>query len=107
MPTYEFLCASEECKHEWEDFLSMSAPIPACPVCGKEGKRLISGMSGRGIVNLTGNDLVNKVKQDAKNLENHAANNENYAANFVGDIYQKKQQQIDTAKRDGVFRRRG
>lgn len=41
MPTYEFRC--EECKCEWEDFLSVSAPIPICTKCTSNNViRLIS-----------------------------------------------------------------
>jgi putative FmdB family regulatory protein len=107
VPEYEYTCQNTECNNEWCETHSIKENArTTCPACKQEtAKRLISGGSGKGIVNLSGNDLVAKVKQDAAGLERHAANNENYAANFVGDIYQKKQQQIDTAKRDGVFRR--
>jgi hypothetical protein len=106
-PTYLHQCDNEECAtEEWEDYYSISAPIPPCPTCGKDGHRLISGGSGRGIVNLTGDELVNKIKSDARDIENHAGKNENFAANFISpDLYEKKQGQIDKAKREGVFRR--
>ena len=108
MPTYEFRCSNyTECPSEWEEYLSMSSPIPPCPICGKPGYRLISGGSGKGIVNLTGQDLVNKVKRDAANLERHASKSEEFASNFIGpDTYQKKQVQLDNAKKNGNFRRK-
>jgi putative FmdB family regulatory protein len=109
VPEYEYMCMSEECKHEWCETHSIKADASkTCPECKQDtAKRLISGGSGKGIVSLTGQDLVNKVKSDANSLENHASRSENYAANFVGDgLYQKKQGQIDNAKKDGSFRRK-
>ncbi len=107
MPTYEHECDGYECGYAYEAYYSINAAIPDCPKCGKAGHRVISGGSGRGIVSLTGQDLVNKVKADANALENHATRSENFAANFVGDgLYSKKQQQIDNSKRDGSFRRK-
>ena len=43
MPTYCFECS--ECKHEWEEILSITAPNPEkCPVCEKATvKKLIAG----------------------------------------------------------------
>jgi hypothetical protein len=110
MPTYLHACDNPDCPtEEWEDYYSIaSEPQIECPTCHQNGHRLIGGGgSGRGIVSLTGNDLVNKVKSDAKALENVARHNENFAANFVSpDIYEKKQSQIDQAKKDGSFRRK-
>jgi putative FmdB family regulatory protein len=107
MPEYEYVCQSETCNNAWCETHSIKDNAhTTCPACHQEtAKRLISGGSGRGIVSLVGQDLVNKVKQDASSIESHASKNENFAANFLGDIYEKKQQQIETAKRDGVFRR--
>lgn len=100
MPTYEFMC--EDCKHEWEDFLSMSAPIPEeCPSCKIKGKtkRLIS-LGSKGIVELTGQDLVDKLKGDAQKLKRDAAKNENVYANLLGeDKYQSIQTKMDQQKK--------
>jgi putative FmdB family regulatory protein len=103
MPTYEFRHDPQECKHEWEEFLSMSAPNPThCPKCGAEGNitKLISGGSGKGIVELSGQDLVDSVKSGAKQLGRDAMRNENTYANLLGnDRYESLQTQIDRNKR--------
>jgi len=45
MPTYEYEC--HKCLHRFEEFQSMTdEPVKACPVCGGEVRRLISGGGG-------------------------------------------------------------
>lgn len=45
MPAYEYLC--ESCRHRFERRQKMSdAEIAACPACGGEVRRLISGGAG-------------------------------------------------------------
>lgn len=108
MPTYEFKCQAEvdgkECAHEWEEFLSIKAPNPEeCPQCKAKGKvqRLISGGSGKGVVELTGQDLVDKVKSDIRELKGDAAKKEKVYANLLGeDKYQQMQTRMDQQKRD-------
>jgi putative FmdB family regulatory protein len=48
MPTYDYECQAEECKHTFEADQSIKEdPIKICPKCGKpEVKRLISGGTG-------------------------------------------------------------
>jgi putative FmdB family regulatory protein len=85
MPTYEHLCQS--CSHEWEEFYSIkSDPPTVCPSCKTEGtvKRLISGGSGKGKVELTGHEYKEKVMSDANALKREAYRNENVMANLVG-----------------------
>lgn len=110
MPTYEFRHDLENCKHEWEDFLSITAPNPTkCPKCETEGNitKLISGGSGRGIVELQGQELLDKCKTDAKQLKKDAAKNENVYANLLGDDhYQALQTRIDAQKKEGKVKRR-
>jgi putative FmdB family regulatory protein len=85
MPSYEHKCKNEECNHEFEDFYSITAPVPVCPTCGSEAQRLISGGSGRGIVELTGQDLKNKVKADVRDMKHRMNTDVNYRANLVGE----------------------
>lgn len=110
MPTYEFRCDSNNCNHEWEEILHMSDPDPEeCPKCHAKGNivRLISGGSGRGIVQLEGDELVAKVKADAQKLKEEAHRDERVYANLIGDArYEQIQTKLDKQKRDGVFRRR-
>lgn len=86
MPTYEHLCL--ECSHEWEDEYSIKVDPPTvCPKCSTEGKvkRLISGGSGKGKVELTGQEYKEKVMSDAQSLRREAYRNENVMANLIGE----------------------
>jgi len=102
MPTYEHECTNESCKHEWEDFYSITADPPKiCPKCNQEtARRLVCGGSGRGVVELYGQDLVDKVKADAKSIQNTASKNENVYANLLGESrYHNLQSNFDSRKR--------
>jgi hypothetical protein len=102
MPTYEFLHELEGCQHEWEEFLSMTAPNPiCCPKCNAEGniKKLIS-LGSKGVVELYGQDLVDKIRADAQKTKEEARKNENVYANLLGeDKYQSMQTKMDEQKR--------
>lgn len=108
MPEYEHRCQNVNCNNEWCDTYSIKADPPTtCPKCQQEtAQRLISGGSGRGIVELTGNDLTDKVKSDTAKLKREMSQNENTYANLAGEsTYQKLQQGIDKGKREKYFRR--
>ena len=48
MPTYDYVC--DACKHEFEEFQSMSAKqLKKCPECGKSKLRRLIG-TGAGII---------------------------------------------------------
>jgi putative FmdB family regulatory protein len=99
MPIYEHMC--ETCKHEWEDEYSIKADPPdTCPACGaKTVKRLIS-LGGKGVVELTGQDLINKCKEDAKQIKKEMHQNANVYANMLGeDRYNDLQTKMDRRKR--------
>lgn len=103
MPTYEYECP----KHGiFEEFHSMSIKLEHCPECEKAGetieiKRLIS-LGSRGIVELTGQDLIDKIKSDTKQLKKDAAKDEKIYANLLGeDKYQQLQTKMDQRKRAG------
>lgn len=101
MPTYLHQCSSEECQNEWEDFYSVSAAPPTtCPKCNQEtAKRVICG-SNRGVVELYGRDLVDKLKSDAQSLKKDAAKSEKVYANLLGESkYESLQRQMDRRKR--------
>lgn len=99
MPTYLYLCPDHG---EFEEYHSMKDKIEDCPKCKNEGKeivqkvkRLICG-TNRGVVELTGQDLVNKVKGDAKQLQRDASKSEKLYANILGeDKYHQLQTKID------------
>ena len=91
MPEYEHVC--KKCNQEFEQEYSIKANPPTkCPLCGEEGhvERLISGGNGKGIVNLTGQDLRDKIQSDAMKMKKRALTNENYAMNLFGTENIKK-----------------
>ncbi len=47
MPTYEYRCTAEGCRHEFEKFQRMSdEPGAECPTCGHASERKLSGGAG-------------------------------------------------------------
>jgi hypothetical protein len=111
MPTYVYKCelVPEEQGHgEFEEFHSISedAKLTECPHCRKDKDistkvtRLISGGSGRGIVELTGRDLIDKTKADAAVFKREVHQKESLYANVLGESkYQSLQQQMDKNRR--------
>lgn len=100
MPNYEYLC--EPNNQEFEEFHSIKIVLEDCPVCKAKGlpahapKRLISGGSGRGIVELSGNELIVKAKEDAQKLKKEVYSSEKKYANALGESnYQNLQTRMD------------
>lgn len=97
MPTYEYFC---ETHGEFEETHSITIKLTHCPKCKEEGieqeiKRLIS-LGGKGVVELAGQDLVDQVKRDAKQLQKDAAKSERIYSNLIGEShYQNLQQKLD------------
>jgi len=102
MPTYEFQCKEENCKHEWELFQSMSAPDPSeCPKCHHVHVLRLCSMGSKGVVELTGQDLIDKCRADAQQIKKDAAKSEKLYANLLGeDKMQSLQKRMDQQKRD-------
>ena len=99
MPTYEHMCQS--CGHEWEDEYSIKAEPPQfCPKCNaKAVKRLIS-LGGKGVVELTGQELVDKLKGDAQQIKQEASRDANKYASLLGESrYHELQTRLDRRKR--------
>lgn len=102
MPEYEHTCSNVECQFEWSETYSIKADPPEqCPKCQLlTAQRMISGGSGKGIVQLTGNDLTDKIKSDATQLKKEMYSNEATYANMLGnDKYQQIQTRMDKRKR--------
>ena len=100
MPTYEHRC--DTCQHEWEAEYSIKAEPPKqCPKCEAETvTRLISG-AAKGVVELYGQDLVDKLKADAHKLKGEAARDEKIYANLLGDDkYHALQTKMDQRRRE-------
>ena len=109
MPTYLHVC--ESCNHEWEDNYSIHSDIPAvCPNCNVEGKvkRLIASNTP-GKVELSNQELKQKVIADAQKYKQDYLKDENVRANFHGE---NKYNQIKTREdkylkdMNGIFRRK-
>lgn len=102
MPTYEYECPQHGI---FEEFHSSAIKLEHCPQCqdvGKEQeiKRLIS-LGSRGVVELVGQDLVDKCKSDAKKIKAEAAKDEKVYANLLGEQrYQDLQVKMDRQKSD-------
>lgn len=101
MPDYEHICTNEECKHEWEDTYSINKEPPKeCPKCHKQTAKRVISLNSKGIVELSGQELVNKVKSDARELSRNAAKKEKVYANLLGeDKYHQMQTSMDRRKR--------
>ena len=100
MPFYEHSCKNPDCNYEWEDEYSIKDDPPEyCPKCGqKTAQRLIS-LGGKGVVELTGRDLVDKIKADTRALKKEMYNSEKTYSNLVGDgLYEKTQKRLDQQK---------
>lgn len=96
MPTYEHAC--QECQYEWEEEYSIKKDPPTtCPQCHKETvKRLVSGGSGKGSVELYGQELIEKCKSDAKKIKHEASKDANKYANLLGEArYHDLQTRMD------------
>lgn len=90
MPTYEYICENKKCQHEYEEYHSMNDPYPPCPKCKKKKvKRLISGGSGKGHVELSGKELKESLAKDVKDIKRKLRTDENYRANFEGPAWEK------------------
>lgn len=103
MPSYEHICDNPECNNEWEDFYSIvKDPPTTCPKCNQEtARRIISGGSGKGIMELTGDELKDKVKADTQKLKKEMHNSEKVYSNILGESkYENMQQRIDKSKRE-------
>ena len=101
MPDYEHQCQNEECKYEWEASYSIKVDPPKiCPKCGKETAKRVISLGARGVVELTGQDLVDHVKSDAKRIQREASKDTNKYASLLGeDRYHQLQTQLDRRKK--------
>ncbi len=103
MPTYLYICQTEH--GEFEEFHSINDKLEECPMCAEKGikspvQRLINAAT-KGQVQLTGQDLIDKVNADAKVLSKEIHSNENLYANVLSpDRYQAIQTQLDKNKRN-------
>jgi putative FmdB family regulatory protein len=98
MPTYEHRC--DTCLHEWEaDYSIKVDPPKACPDCKAETVTRLISLGGKGIVELTGHELVEKVKADGQALKRDAHAKEKVYANLLGEQkYQDLQVRLDKQK---------
>ena len=101
MPTYFHKCNDNQCNNEWEDFYSMmQEPPKVCPKCNQETAKRVIVPCGKGVVELYGQELVEKLKGDAKEIQREASKDANKYASLIGeDKYQQLQTQMDRQKR--------
>lgn len=101
MPTYLYECLGKGAHGEFEEEHSLKIKLEECPHCKEAGlgaqpvRRLISP-STCGKVELTGNELKEHIKTDAKRIQREAAQNESKYANLLGnDKYHALQTKLD------------
>lgn len=101
MPNYDHECQDDSCKHQWEDTYSINTPPPTtCPKCGKETAQRMISLGSKGVVELTGKELLAKLQADAKQLVKDARKDEKLYANLLGEAkYQDLQTRLDRRKR--------
>lgn len=109
MPTYLYFCERpiEDGGHgEFEEYHSMSIKLETCPHCEKDGlepstvQRLIISGGSKGVVELTGRDLIDATKKDAERVKREVYSDANKYANVIGeDRYQQIQQRMDKQRR--------
>lgn len=99
MPTYEHKC--QDCQHEWEESYSIKADPPKhCPKCNAESVQRLISVSGKGVVELYGQDLIDKIKGDAQQLKKDMQKSDKVYANLLGDSkYHELQTRMDRRKR--------
>lgn len=105
MPTYLYLCKVNDV--EFEEVHSIKVVLEECPICREKNLEQhipspqISGGSGRGIVELTGHELIAKTKEDARKFKQEVYSNEKAYANAIGEAkYESVQQGLDRGKRN-------
>ena len=103
MPTYSHICTNEECKFEWEDEYSIKeAPPTICPRCKKETAKRMIAYAAPGSVELYGQELAAKLKEDGAKMRKAVYSSEKLYANIIGESnYQNIQTQLDRNKRGG------
>lgn len=101
MPTYEYECPVHDV---FEETHSIKIKLEHCPKCKEEGneqpiKRLIS-LGGKGVVELSGQELINKIKGDASQIKKDAAKSDKVYANLLGESkYHELQTKLDRRNR--------
>lgn len=97
MPTYEHICRNKECNNEWEDNYSITKDPPkVCPLCNQETAERVISLGGKGIVELAGQDLVDKTKEEIKQLKRDMKKSDKVYANMLGEEkYHNLQTQMD------------
>lgn len=84
MPTYLHECA--DCKLEWEDIYSIhDDPPTVCPTCKSNNVRRLIASTSAIKVELSGQELKQKVLADAKAFRAEALKDEKLMANIVGE----------------------
>lgn len=89
MPIFTFEC--EQCLCQYEDFCSSQDTKPDnCPECQSDQVSKIMSLPATGKVELYGQDLKAKIKQDTQKLKKQIHSNESSFVNFVGENNLKK-----------------
>lgn len=108
MPRYDHKCDS--CGYEFEDTYSIyDSPPTICPKCKENSVRRMIGFATAGKVELSGDELKQKVLSDAKDFKKQVMKDEKLLANLVGEQkYEAKTKDYERKQAEfkGVFRRK-
>lgn len=89
MPHYDYLC--QVLNQEFEEFHSIMTKLEDCPLCREAGrephapKRLISGGSGKGIVEKSFQEIKESFPGEVAKFKRELYNSEKKLANLVGE----------------------
>lgn len=97
MPVYYHECQNVDCNHAWEDQYSIKQDPPKfCPKCNQETAKRMIALTSNPVIELYGQDLVDKTKADANKLRQDMHKSEKIYANLLGpDKYHTMQTKLD------------
>jgi putative FmdB family regulatory protein len=100
MPIYDLECSN--CQYAFEDYFSTTEkPTTLCPKCNQETVKIVINCMTKGVVVLTGQELVDKCVADGKKMAREASKDEKLYANLLGESKMHElQTRMDRKKRE-------
>ena len=100
MASYDYECSVHGV---FEETHSIHIKLEFCPKCKEEGKEVevkrVISYATPGTVELTGQDLKDKMKNDAAQFKKDVYSNEKIYSNLIGEtVYENLQKKLDKRK---------